>query len=283
MKHYAWQLGYVLLHLGDAMTEFTGKFLRVATLKKWDRFHRFQNIDPSDFVTNGTSRSWVRSVVPLFGQIIIQSNFKMKDVVHFVSHRWDSLTHPDPQGEQLTQIISEFPDDALIWYDYSCLPQEPRTKREDEMYLAAMQDVPKLIAQSWFTVVGREIESYDTRTWCQFEAICAAHYNTGPKIPPIQGEVRKSNEQTDWCLGHSPLHKVLVECMSALPKDRAEYSPYVGGFHLEVPDLDDGGFVDFKSAFFDLQASKSGDPALLWETLRKLFPARRDDYTYTKY
>jgi hypothetical protein len=265
------------------MSNIEGVFLKVATLKKWDRFPRFQDLRKSDFVMTGAERSIKHSVIPFFGRLILESNFKTAGAVHFISHKWDSPIHPDPDGKQLAQITVEFPDEALVWYDYSCLPQAPRTEQENELFLAALKGIPDLIRQSWFTVVGGDIETYTTRTWCQFEVVCATHYNSRPYIPQIQGEPRTSNEETTWCLDESPLQKVLSDCISALPKDTNMPSPYLGGFYIDVPDLNDKAFRQVKSVFFQLKASVKSDRKVLWELLRKLFPRRRDDYTYMKY
>lgn len=42
-----------------------------------------------------------------------------------VSHRWESLEHPDPGGNHF-QAVKNLPvdDQTGVWYDYSCLHQE---------------------------------------------------------------------------------------------------------------------------------------------------------------
>jgi hypothetical protein len=268
-----------------------GTFLRVRTLRNWDRFLRYQEIGGSDFVTVGIARAIVSTHFPILGRMVLESNFKTTDVVHFISHRWNSLSHPDPDGQQLEQIKAEFPDDALIWYDYSCLPQEPRTESEESAFLETIEGIPSLIRQSWFVVVGTNIESYATRSWCQFEAVCAQHYGSYPEVTRMAGEDRSMNTLTEWSIKQSPLYQELLRCMSALPRLKPfeaypapeQHAEYLQGFLIDVPDLNDPVFSSFKSAFFQLQASKLADPPRLWEVLRTLFPIRRDDYTWAKY
>jgi hypothetical protein len=264
------------------MSDLTGTFLKVATLKKWERFLKFQDIDSSDFVAVGIPRSAEQAHMPLYGWVTTESNFKEAGVVHFISHRWESPDHPDPDGTQLAQIKAEFSDDALIWLDYSCLPQEPRTAIEDEAFREAIDSIPTLIEKTWFTVVGRNIQSYGQRAWCQFEVVCAINCGS---LPPKNSA--RSNEQTEWCR-QSPLYKALKDCFLELPKDVAakdalENSLYLGGYFLDVSDLNDSAFSRFKSTFFQLQASKLADPPVLWELLRRLFPARREDCTWVNY
>jgi hypothetical protein len=258
----------------------TGTFLRASTIKAWDRFRKFQDISPSEFVTAGKSHARITSNMPALGHVLLESNFKADDVVHFISHRWHSLTHPDPAGEQLEQIRAEFPDDALVWYDYCCTPQEPRTAAENELFKRTIDGIPGLISNAWFTVIGGNIESYATRSWCQFESMCALHYNSYPY------QDRKRNEQTKWCMEKSPLYRTYVDCYLRLPRKEPTEGPnlaYVGGFFVDVPDLNDAAFAEFRAVFDQLQSSKLGDAEMLFEILRKLFPARTDDLTYIKY
>src|ERR1700730_1303325 len=112
------------------MSAVTGVFLKMGTLKKWGKFPKFQELSSSDFITTGVGRVESKVTFPVLGQYATDSNFQAANGVHFISHRWQALSHPDPNGEQLAQLKQGLPDDALIWYDYSCLPQEPRTPSE---------------------------------------------------------------------------------------------------------------------------------------------------------
>lgn len=65
------------------MAEVEGSFLRIAALKKWDRFHRFQDISPEQFVSVGAARYAKRSTVPLYGTLTFSSNYKTSGAVHY--------------------------------------------------------------------------------------------------------------------------------------------------------------------------------------------------------
>lgn len=257
----------------------SGTFLKVSTVKTWDRFRKFQDISPSEFVNEGKSRAAVTSHMPFLGHVTLASNFKKGDgAVHFISHRWSSPIEPDPHGEHLAQIKAEFSDGDLIWYDYSCIPQEPRTEAENRLFASVIDSIPTLISKSWFTVIGQNIESYAGRTWCQFESVCAFHYGSYPSNQDI-------NEQTKWCMQNSRLYRTYADCYKRLPRTKptGEGAEYLGGVFIEVPDLNDSAFADFKAVWDRLDSSKLGDPPMLWEILRKLFPPRTDDGTWVRY
>ena len=55
---------------------------------------------------------------------------------HFVSHRWLSPSHPDPDGKLLRVLKEHVDPDVYYWIDFSCLPQKPRTEREETLFRA---------------------------------------------------------------------------------------------------------------------------------------------------
>jgi hypothetical protein len=271
------------------MGEIAGLFLKAGTIKKWDRFAKFQDIGGSDFVRIGAARAESRVTFQAgLGSHTLDSNFLGSGVVHFISHRWLSPTHPDPGGVQLAQLKQGLPDDALVWCDYSCLPQEPRTPSEDEVFRREIDSVPELIKQSWVVVLGTDTDDYDRRAWCQFEAVLALQFNSHPpaKISVDTDQTRGLAEQTNSFIKRSPLYRTLIDCAKALPKDtetvleEQKEDPYLRGYYVDFPDLSDPAFASFKSVFFQLHASVLADPAVLWEILRRIFPARRESYTY---
>jgi hypothetical protein len=95
---------------------------------------------------------------------------------------------------------------------------------------------------------------------------------------------KQTNEQTNWCLKDSSLFKVFKECLDKLPRDTEPMKNsddlYLRGYFVDIPDLNDQAFAPFKSSFLQLEASELGDRPVLWEILRRLFPARREDMTY---
>lgn len=97
------------------------------------------------------------------------------------------------------------------------------------------------------------------------------------------GKNQQLAEQTHVFLKQSPLYRVLLDCVKALPKESVSLQEKMEGwlgYYVDIPDLNDPAFSRFKTAFFQLQASVLADPPILWEILRNLFPPRRENSTY---
>ena len=85
--------------------------------------------------------------------------------VLFISHRWESLAHPDPSGQQLTKLQAL--RDCYVIYDYSSFPQDPAS--EDSLMLV-LTHMNTLIQR----VVVLESAQYLDRGWCIYEYILAS-------------------------------------------------------------------------------------------------------------
>ena len=105
------------------------KFVKLSTLRSRARIPSFQEIggelvdykDIANFKLVGQMRA--------FGG---EDVFRTTPCV-FVSHRWQSVEHPDPTGTRLGQILERFdaisrasdapPAEVYLWIDFCCLPQ----------------------------------------------------------------------------------------------------------------------------------------------------------------
>jgi hypothetical protein len=87
----------------------------------------------------------------------------------FISHRWATLRHPDPEGVQfgLLKQLVEQRDVHSVWYDYSCLPQAPYSPVERELFRASIRDLNSLVLLTRF--VGIITHDYISRAWCFYE------------------------------------------------------------------------------------------------------------------
>ncbi|MBM4466000.1 MAG: hypothetical protein FJ014_10695 [Chloroflexi bacterium] len=87
----------------------------------------------------------------------------------FVSHRWYSYEHPDPEGKQLAMIKDHARNhpDAFYWIDFSCLPQPPRNVADEE-YFRRMLPKIATIQSDCSTIVIMDGE-YSNRMWCYME------------------------------------------------------------------------------------------------------------------
>lgn len=113
----------------------------------FDQFIRCQDIPDSYFVPVLPSKSW------------------------FVSHRWATPTHPDPSRTQF-QIAREFMNQHQaegIWYDYSCMPQEPHSPADGKLFADSLKHLNSLIITTNFLSI--ESNDYLYRAWCYYERI----------------------------------------------------------------------------------------------------------------
>jgi hypothetical protein len=69
------------------------------------------------------------------------------------------------------------PEHIGIWYDYACLPQEPRSPAEEAEFRAGMLALPELFGSEAVTLVAlRESgDDYRNRAWCLAEALLTAN------------------------------------------------------------------------------------------------------------
>jgi hypothetical protein len=68
------------------------------------------------------------------------------------------------------------PDHIGVWYDFTCLPQEPRTENEEREFQEALLALPNLLLSDEISLVAirDEGDDYEARGWCFAEARMAA-------------------------------------------------------------------------------------------------------------
>jgi hypothetical protein len=93
---------------------------------------------------------------------------KFNHPVLFVSHRWESIEHPDPLGQQLQKLCAL--KDCFIIYDYSSFPQLPRSAAEE----ADFQQIIKNMDQFIKNAVILHSPDYLERGWCVYEYIVSS-------------------------------------------------------------------------------------------------------------
>lgn len=80
---------------------------------------------------------------------------------------------------RLQQVLAACPlltallDHIYIWYDYSCMPQRPRTDSEEQEFREALESLVAFQALSRTLVLLDGVEDYLSRAWCTLEAIVA--------------------------------------------------------------------------------------------------------------
>jgi len=122
------------------------KFLKISTLLTMSKLCKHQDLLADTFVDTCT---------------------------YAVSHRWESITHPDPDGQNLARLkkilyFSKANQDAGIFIDYCCLPQEPlNTPVEKAGMLFGLQQMSSLYER--VHIIFLLSPDYFSRSWCWYE------------------------------------------------------------------------------------------------------------------
>ncbi len=85
----------------------------------------------------------------------------------FISHRWRSIAHPDPDGIDLARLASL--GDAFLIYDYSSFPQDPLSADLAAKLRGILSDMGNLLRN--VVVLGHP--DYLQRGWCVYEYLAA--------------------------------------------------------------------------------------------------------------
>ena len=88
-----------------------------------------------------------------------------------VSHRWEQPDEPDTMGVQLATLkgyLADHPKINFVWFDYSCMPQRPRLKEEEEEFSAMLSGI-NVIYLGMKVLILLDM-SYMSRFWTQAEA-----------------------------------------------------------------------------------------------------------------
>ena len=93
---------------------------------------------------------------------------KFDDCV-IISHRWLSQDNPDPDQAQFNDISKI--NCKYIFYDYSCLPQYPRTEEEECHFRNDLSKIDELYR--YYPVHKIIYDDYYKRGWCVFESACS--------------------------------------------------------------------------------------------------------------
>lgn len=164
----------------------------------------------------------------------------------FVSHRWLSPDHPDPNRTQL-QALKEMMQEGnkYIWYDFSCMPQKkPRSEANQEIFGNQLKELHLLTTCLFSFVILTE--DYYQRSWCMFEwatmSRCAyppnskfsltVPFSNSTKIFPMiiflhtvaNNNIREVNSMTNrrnvWNYGMSAMHSAVINTIMTAQNDR---------------------------------------------------------------
>lgn len=159
------------------------KFIKLSTLRQYKRLPEYDDVykhlvdyrEIKGFALQGPLDVWG-------GEDIFADSTCV-----FVSHRWQSLEHPDPFGAQLQLICDrldpiigdprhhwsqgaspEKVDEIYLWIDFCCLPQRVggrfRGHRNAEYFQTGLERLPEIIKSCDLLMIYSP--DYMTRAWC---------------------------------------------------------------------------------------------------------------------
>jgi hypothetical protein len=85
---------------------------------------------------------------------------------YFYSHRWETPEHPDPNGAQFQAIKAFIEKNHVhsLWFDFSCMPQRPRSAGEEGLFQDRLKNLDELLSVCHTVVYFSE--EYMSRSWC---------------------------------------------------------------------------------------------------------------------
>ncbi|PWY93144.1 hypothetical protein BO94DRAFT_616033 [Aspergillus sclerotioniger CBS 115572] len=178
------------------------RMIRLSAIRHWTRWKKYQDLAPHEYVEYYPIRQELdlgeAFIDPETGAGLSttdQDNEQLepKRKLYFISHRWLDPVHPDPEGSQLTRIQQLPPrrplaynassasnsgssssmtnddpaSEVLLFYDFSSLPQEPRTQDESETFKLGIMGLNDIL--SYMRVVILDDQEYMSRSWCLME------------------------------------------------------------------------------------------------------------------
>lgn len=140
-------------------------FLTRDYFKHHNEFHRHQDINPKYFSTDLDSK------------------------ILFISHRWVSPDKPDSPIDPMVNVQQTqfhkvkhhlmFTNCEYVWYDYSCMPQHPRTEADQVVFKERLRSLNKMLSKCYETLSICS-DDYGKRSWCVAELSMSGYVTTGP-------------------------------------------------------------------------------------------------------
>jgi len=117
----------------------------------------------------------LKTLENVLSELSVNDRKALDDIIHspyahpllFISHRWESVEHPDPDSTQLRKLQAL--KDCFIIYDYSSFPQAPLSPSEEVDLQQILANMEKIMQR----VVVLDHGDYLGRGWCIYEYIAA--------------------------------------------------------------------------------------------------------------
>jgi hypothetical protein len=120
--------------------------------------------------------------------IILLEN-PLKNVL-VVSHKWENPDNPDPFGITFAEIMKNVkPNHTLLFIDYCCIPQKPRSDDEESMFQSGLKEL------NWLYMLCDVIQirsmGYFKSSWCTYESFVSSNY-TGTSLDKLRYNPKKT-------------------------------------------------------------------------------------------
>ncbi|KAK2028976.1 hypothetical protein LX32DRAFT_639490 [Colletotrichum zoysiae] len=148
-------------------------------LKKWTSLDEFLEEAPRTlmfwffqqreaFLSQKTMQKWSRDRLDDCILLPTAQGFVLRTNCFFVSHFWQTNNDPDPDGKYLRLNQNELRSQpwSYIWVDWTCIPQHPRSEREEGYFLRSLQTMPSIIRNSGFSW---HYLPFEARLWILYE------------------------------------------------------------------------------------------------------------------
>lgn len=133
------------------------KVIHASEVKTWTRFPEYRQYDGPTLGHYHARREAAKAQASWYRQPVL-----------FVSHRWDRIDHPDPEGRQLAKLQTL--KDCFLIYDYASFPQDTSAPEDKEALRDVLSGMNELISN----VVVLTAPDFLDRGWCVYEYIVAS-------------------------------------------------------------------------------------------------------------
>jgi hypothetical protein len=187
---------------------------------------------------------------------IQQSRFEHP--VLFISHRWETLEHPDPNARQLSKLRTL--EKCFIIYDYSSFPQLPRSEQEEIDFQQILKSMNKLMKN----VVILHSSDYLERGWCVYEYLVSS-LNCSIVCDEIQAPDFVSLR--DWISTQPPFTLSFRNSTESMQQN------YI---HEQILTIVNRIYPMYKKAYFRTEYDNSYVTGLLRKSLMSNLPSKRE-------
>jgi hypothetical protein len=75
-------------------------------------------------------------------------------------------------------VLRSLCERIFLWYDYSCMPQAPRSVEDERLFRQALPHLPSMQLLGRTAILLDDAEDYLSRAWCTLEAVVADPHDT---------------------------------------------------------------------------------------------------------